>query len=76
MDFELSPEHRQLQQSVKKLVEQAILPTIMKYEDKSIFPLKIFRKIGREGFLKAHIPTKNGGLVRIKADFLNPAKKL
>jgi butyryl-CoA dehydrogenase len=61
MDFELSREHKQLQESVKILVEQAILPVIMKYEEKSILPLEIFRRIGREGFLKAHIPTKYGG---------------
>ncbi len=56
MDFELAQEHKQLQQSVKNLVEQAILPTIMEYEEKSIFPLEIFRKIGQAGFLKTHIP--------------------
>lgn len=61
MDFELSREHEQLRQSVKTLVEQAILPTIMKYEEKSIFPSEIFRKIGHEGFLKAHIPKEYGG---------------
>jgi alkylation response protein AidB-like acyl-CoA dehydrogenase len=61
MDFELAQEHKQLQQSVKNLVEQAILPTIMGYEEKSVFPLEIFRKIGQAGFLKTHIPKKYGG---------------
>ena len=61
MDFELSRELRQLQQSVKRLVEQAILPEIMKFEEKSIFPMELFRRIGREGFLKAHIPEPYGG---------------
>lgn len=61
MDFELSQEHEQLQQSVKNLVEQDILPTIMKYEEKSILPMELFRKIGQAGFLKAHIPREYGG---------------
>ena len=61
MDFELSQELKQLQQSVKKLVEQDILPTIMKYEEKSILPMELFRKIGQAGFLKAHFPINYGG---------------
>ena len=62
MDFELSRELEDLQQSVRRLVEQTILPQIMEYEEKSILPLEIFRTIGLEGFLKAHIPEKYGGL--------------
>ena len=62
MDFELSRELKDLQQSVRRLVEQTILPQIMEYEEKSILPLEIFRKMGHEGFLKTHIPRKYGGL--------------
>jgi len=62
MDFELSQELKDLQKSVRRLVEETILPQIMEYEEKSILPLEIFRTIGREGFLKAHIPTEYGGL--------------
>lgn len=61
MDFELSPQHKELQQSVRRLVEQSILSQIMEYEEKSILPLEIFREIGAEGFLKAHVPQKYGG---------------
>lgn len=61
MDFELSPQHKELQQSVRRLVEQSILPQIMEYEEKSVLPLEIFREIGAEGFLKAHVPRKYGG---------------
>ena len=62
MDFELSQEHKGLQKSVRRLVEETILPQIMEYEEKSILPLDIFRTIGLEGFLKAHIPKEYGGL--------------
>ena len=61
MEFELSQELRQIQQAVKNLVEQAILPEILQYEEKSILPMELFRKIGRKGLLKAHIPKEYGG---------------
>jgi len=62
MDFELSPEHKELQLSVRRLVEQRILPQIMDYEEKSVFPWEIFRELGAQGLLKAHIPKEYGGL--------------
>jgi len=62
MNFELSRQQRDLQQSVKKFVERSVLPCIAKYEEKSILPLGIFRKMGEQGFLRAHIPKKFGGL--------------
>jgi len=62
MDFELSSKHRELQRSVRSLVEQSVLPQIMEFEEKSLFPWELFRKIGSEGFLRAHIPEEYGGL--------------
>ena len=62
MDFELSSRHRELQRSVRSLVEQTVLPQIMEFEEKSLFPWGLFRKIGSEGFLRAHIPEECGGL--------------
>jgi len=61
MDFELSDEHLQLRQSLRNYVEQTILPAIPGYEEKSILPLDMFRKLGEKGFLKAHIPKEHGG---------------
>jgi alkylation response protein AidB-like acyl-CoA dehydrogenase len=34
----------------------------MDYEEKSVLPQELFREIGAEGFLKAHIPKEHGGL--------------
>ena len=62
MDFELSSKHIELQRSVRLLVEQTVLPQIMEFEEKSLFPWELFRKIGSEGFLRAHIPEEYGGL--------------
>jgi len=62
MDFELSREHEELQQSVRKLVEQRIIPRIMEYEEKSVLPREFFTEIGAQGFLRAHISREDGGL--------------
>ena len=61
MDSELSPELKELQLAVRRLVEQRILSRIMHYEERSIFPRGIFREIGAQGFLKAHVPEEYGG---------------
>lgn len=62
MDFELSQQHKELQHSVRRLVEQSILPKIMDYEERNILPREIFNEMGAAGFLKVHIPKKYGGL--------------
>lgn len=62
MDFELSREHKELQQKVRTFAEKRILPRIMEYEEKSILPREIFNEIGAEGFLKTHVPKEHGGL--------------
>jgi butyryl-CoA dehydrogenase len=62
MDFELSQQHQGLQESVREFVEQNVLPHITRYEEKSILPRELFREMGRQGFLKAHIPMEFGGL--------------
>lgn len=62
MDFELSQQHQDLQRSVRIFVDHDVLPHIMEYERKSILPLEIFRKMGRKGFLRAHVPKEYGGL--------------
>ena len=62
MDFKLSQQQKELQQRVRKFVEQRVLPRIAEYEEKSVLPREIFREIGAEGFWKAHISKEYGGL--------------
>jgi alkylation response protein AidB-like acyl-CoA dehydrogenase len=62
VDFEHSSAHRDLRQKVRRFVDQDVLPAIVKYEEKSIFPMEIFREMGRQGFLKAHVAKEHGGL--------------
>lgn len=58
---ELTLRHEQLQQKVRRFVEETVLPDIMSYEDESVLPMRLFRAMGQEGFLKAHIPEDDGG---------------
>ncbi len=62
MDFKLSQQQKELQQRVRKFVEQRVLTRIAEYEEKSVLPREIFREIGAEGFWKAHISKEYGGL--------------
>jgi alkylation response protein AidB-like acyl-CoA dehydrogenase len=61
MDFDLSQDLLALQDSVKRFVEETVLPQIMTYEEQSVFPRDIFKEAGRRGFLRAHTPTAEGG---------------
>ncbi|MBN1614705.1 MAG: acyl-CoA dehydrogenase family protein [Deltaproteobacteria bacterium] len=62
MDFELSQRCHDLQQSLRSFVSETVLPQILKYEQKSVLPRKIFRNMGTLGFLRAHVPIEFGGL--------------
>jgi butyryl-CoA dehydrogenase len=61
MDPELSQQYRDLQQSLRNFVSETVLPQIMKYEQKSVLPRKIFHSLGTQGFLRAHVPIEFGG---------------
>lgn len=62
MDFEHSSEHKELRHRVRKFIQEDVLPVIAEYEEKSIFPSEIFRNMGEQGFLKAHIAKEYDGL--------------
>jgi len=61
MNCELSPQLEEFQQSVRKYVEERVLPQIMEYEEESTFPREMMREMGARGFLKAHMPKEVGG---------------
>ena len=62
MDFEMSQGLKDFQQTIRQFVEQRVLPQIKEYEDKSIFPIEIWREMGAKGLLRAHVPKEQGGL--------------
>ncbi len=50
-----------IQQSVRQFAEKEILPVASKMDRENFFPLELFRKMGKEGYLGVTIPEQYGG---------------
>ena len=56
-------EHRELQRSVSKLIQNEINPYVDEWERAGIFPAhEVFRKLGKQSLLGIHKPVEFGGL--------------
>lgn len=56
-------DHRQIRESLRKLIEQEINPYVDKWEEAELFPAhEVFKKLGDQGFLGVSYPTEYGGL--------------
>jgi alkylation response protein AidB-like acyl-CoA dehydrogenase len=60
-DFDLSPEHRQLRQSVREFAEKELLPFVETYEREARYPLELIAKLAPLGYLGPLIPERFGG---------------
>lgn len=61
MDFEFTPEQRQLRKSVREFAEAEIKPHVLKWDEEQSFPLDVFRKLGKLGYLGVLFPEEYGG---------------
>jgi len=61
MNFELTEEQQHIAQAVKDFNKQYIAPNFMEWDEKQIFPVEIFKKLGELGFMGIVIPEKYGG---------------
>jgi alkylation response protein AidB-like acyl-CoA dehydrogenase len=61
LDFEKSETQKSLQVSARVFAEKFIEPEARDYDEKSLFPLKTFRQMGKEGFLGLTVPKEYGG---------------
>lgn len=61
MDFELSPELKEFQQSVRAFAEREIAPVVEESERLQRTPRDLFRKAGAAGFLGLRYPVEVGG---------------
>ncbi|HLP17728.1 MAG TPA: acyl-CoA dehydrogenase family protein, partial [Bacteroidota bacterium] len=61
MDFELSEDHKVLQQSVRDFVEKEIRPLAMQIDETHCIPTELIRKIGEMGLFGCFIPEVYGG---------------
>ena len=61
MNFDYSEEQKLIASAAKDFAEQYIRPHIMEWDETSIFPVEIFKKLGEMGFMGVFIPEKYGG---------------
>jgi len=61
MNFELTEEQKHIAQAVRDFNKQFIAPNYMEWDEKQIFPVEIFKKLGELGFMGIVIPEKYGG---------------
>jgi alkylation response protein AidB-like acyl-CoA dehydrogenase len=70
MDFQLSPEQKLLQQTIKEFADQEIMPGARDRDRNCEFPADIVAKLGALGYLGPLTPEKYGGM---GADYLTEA---
>src|SRR5687767_9486916 len=61
MYFELSEEHKMIQQAARDFAREQLLPGVIERDDKMIFPAEQVKKLGQLGFLGMMVDPKYGG---------------
>jgi butyryl-CoA dehydrogenase len=61
MDFDLTEEHRLLQQSIRQFVIKEVAPRAREIDETDAFPHATLKGLGRLGYLGLNIPEKYGG---------------
>ena len=61
MNFELTEEQKHIAQAVRDFNKQYIAPYYKEWDEKQIFPVEVFKKLGELGFMGIVIPEKYGG---------------
>jgi alkylation response protein AidB-like acyl-CoA dehydrogenase len=61
MDFDLSEEQRIFQRAIRDFAEKEISPRVEKAEEEESFPLDLFPRMGRLGYLGIRYPESHGG---------------
>ena len=61
MDFEFSEEHKMLRQAVRDFAEKEVAPLVDEAEENETFPIELFEKMGKLGYLCAGYPPEYGG---------------
>ena len=62
MDFQFTPEQRELQQRARRFAEEVLKPQAAKWDEEEKYPEPMVRKAAEFGFLGQHAP-KEGGIM-------------
>ena len=61
MDFQLTEEHKLIQQAARDFAQQELLPGVIERDEKQQFPYEQVKKMGELGFLGMMVDPKYGG---------------
>ncbi|MCR5863225.1 acyl-CoA dehydrogenase family protein [Flavobacterium sp. J372] len=61
MNFDYNETQTMIAQSIRDFAEQHIRPNIMEWDEKQIFPVDLFKKLGEMGFMGVLVPEELGG---------------
>ena len=61
MDFELTPEQREIRKVAREFAEGEIAPLAAKHDETGLFPREIIQKLGKLGFMGVLAPPEYGG---------------
>ena len=61
MDFEFTPENKQIRELARDFAQTELKPVVMKYDESQEFPFEIMHKLGELGFMGVTIPEKYAG---------------
>jgi len=61
MDFELSEEHKMIQQAARDFANNELLPGVIERDEKQEFPKEQIKKLGELGFMGMMVDPKYGG---------------
>jgi alkylation response protein AidB-like acyl-CoA dehydrogenase len=61
VDFEYTPEQKQLRREVRDFAAAEIAPHVMEWDENQIFPLEVIKKLGALGYMGAILPEEYGG---------------
>lgn len=61
MDFELTPEQRQIRKVAREFAEAEVAPVATRHDEMGEFPTAIIQKLGEVGFMGVLVPPEYGG---------------
>jgi alkylation response protein AidB-like acyl-CoA dehydrogenase len=61
VDFDYTPEQKQLRREVREFATAEIAPHVMEWDENQIFPLEVVKKLGQLGYMGAIFPEQYGG---------------
>lgn len=61
VDFDYTPEQKQLRREVREFAAAEIAPHVMEWDENQTFPLEVVKKLGQLGYMGAIFPEEYGG---------------